>query len=156
MSSGSRLIIVCGLPGSGKTTHAARLAAQHNGFRLSADDWMETLHVNLWDGDFRDRVERLQWELAQDLLSRNQTVIIEWGTWGRSERDALRVGARALGAVVELHYLDEPIDVLWERVRVRRLEDPPMTREQLESYARTIDVPTEDELALYDARTTPL
>ncbi|MDJ0664591.1 MAG: ATP-binding protein [Acidimicrobiia bacterium] len=150
MSSGPRLIIVCGLPGSGKTTHAEQLAALHGGFRLSADDWMGVLDINLWDGDARDRIERLQWELAQDLLRRGQTVIIEWGTWGRSERDALREGARALGAAVELHYLDEPIEVLWERVRDRGLEDPPMTREQLESYADTIDVPTDEELALYD------
>ena len=156
MSSEPRLIIVCGLPGSGKTTHAARLAAQLNGFRLSADGWMEMLNVNLWDGDFRDRIERLQWDLAQELLRRQQTVIIEWGTWGRSERDALREGAKVLGASVELHYLDEPIDVLWERIRDRGLEDPPMTREQLESYAGTIDVPSEDELALYDPQTTPL
>ena len=102
MSSGPRLIIVCGLPGSGKTTHAEQLAALHGGFRLSADDWMGVLDINLWDGDARDRIERLQWELAQDLLRRGQTVIIEWGTWGRSERDALREGARARGAAVEL------------------------------------------------------
>jgi hypothetical protein len=31
-----------------------------------------------------------------------------------------------------------------------------MTREQLESYADSIDVPTDDEFALYDRRTTSL
>jgi predicted kinase len=115
----SRLIIVCGLPGSGKTTHARSLAARHDGFRLSADDWMEALDVNLWDSEARDRIETLQWELARQLLRRGQTVIIEWGTWGRPERDTLREGARALDAGVELRYLDEPVDVLWERVRSR-------------------------------------
>ncbi len=145
-----RLIIVCGLPGAGKTTHARELATKLDALRLSADDWMESLGVSLWDGDVRDRVEHFQWELAQHMLGLGQTVIIEWGTWGRSERDVLREGARQLGAAVELHYLGAPLEVLWGRVRERGLEDPPMTREQLETYAAMIDVPTEAELALYD------
>jgi len=77
-------------------------------------------------------------------------VIIEWGTWGRSERDALRIRARELGAAVELRYVKAPIDVLFERVQQRRLEDPPMTREQLLGWSKTFIEPTDDETALYD------
>lgn len=40
--------------------------------------------------------------------------MIEWGTWGRDERDARRQGARTPGAGVELHFLDEPLEVLWD------------------------------------------
>ena len=44
----------------------------------------------------RARVESLQWSLAQDLLRAGATVIIEWGTWAREERDVLRrAGSRA-------------------------------------------------------------
>ena len=46
----------------------------------------------------RAKVEALQWTFGQELLKRGLVVILEWGTWGRSERDALRLGARALGA----------------------------------------------------------
>lgn len=63
-----RLIVICGLPGSGKTTLARQLATEHGGVRLCPDEWMAELGVNLWDGAFRDRVEALQWALAQDLL----------------------------------------------------------------------------------------
>lgn len=143
------LLIVCGLLGSGKTSQAKALALEMNAFRLSADDWMEALSISLWD-DVRSRVEALQWDLAQGLLKHGQTVIIEWGTWARSERDSLREGARALGADVELHYLSEDVDVLWNRVEARALESPPITREQLEEWAETFEVPTDEELALYD------
>ena len=59
---------------------------------------------------------------------------VEWGTWGRSERDALRLGARAFGAVVELHYCSAPIDVHFERIQRRGMENPPLTIDHLRKY----------------------
>lgn len=78
------------------------------------------------------------------------TVIIEWGTWGGSERDTLRLGARALGAAVELHYLFAPIEVLFERVQRRGMEDPPLTMEDLQRYSEMFQPPTAEEAALFD------
>jgi predicted kinase len=46
-------------------------------------------------------------------------VILDWGLWGRSERDALRARARALGAKVVVHFCDAPFDVLLGRVTAR-------------------------------------
>src|SRR5262249_3191983 len=102
-SLGARLIIVCGLPGSGKTTHAKKLEHELAAVRFCPDDWMTALGIDLWAEDVRARVESLQWNLAQQILARGLTVTIEWGTWARSERDTLRIRARELGAAVELH-----------------------------------------------------
>jgi len=44
-----RLIIVCGLPGSGKTTTARRLEDAHDAIRLCPDDWMEALAIDIFD-----------------------------------------------------------------------------------------------------------
>lgn len=118
--------------------------------RLSADDWMTALSINLHDEAARSRLEALQWLFGQQLLSKNLTVIIEWGSWGRTERDTLREGARNLGATVELHYLSASVDVLFERIRHRAMEDPPITREMVEQWAMTIEVPTLHELQLFD------
>jgi predicted kinase len=120
-SSGAsgRLIIVCGLPGSGKTTFAKCLESKLGAIRLSADAWMDALSIHLYDESARAKIEALQWELAQQLLVRGLIVIIEWGTWARSERDALRLGARALGAAVELHVLSASEDELFDRLQRR-------------------------------------
>ena len=145
-----RLIVVCGLPGSGKTTLALALESRLRAIRFSPDDWMDALSVSLYREDVREKIEALQWKLAQDLLGLGCTVIIEWGTWARSERDTLRLEARALGAAVELHYLTAPLDVLFERLQRRGRENPPIERDALLRWAEIIQVPTAEEMALFD------
>lgn len=145
-----RLIIVCGLPGSGKTTFARTLESSLHAVRFSPDEWMDILSLSLYDEEKRGKIEALQWKLGQELLGLGLTVIIEWGTWGRSERDSLRLGARALGAAVELHYLSAPEDVLFKRIQLRGLEKPPIEREALSRWFATFQAPTREEMALYD------
>lgn len=147
---GARLVIVCGLPGSGKTTLARRLEDRLHAIRFSPDEWMEALGIDIWDAGSREKIEGLQWKLAQTLLELGVTVIIEWGTWGRSERDTLRIRARELGAAVELHYLAASVEVLFERIQRRGVENPPIERDALLRWIEMFQVPTAEELALFD------
>jgi len=150
-----RLIIVCGLPGAGKTTLAKRLEKSLRAVRLAPDEWMDALGINLHDEASRARIESLQWKFAQDLLTLGNVVIIEWGTWGRSERDALRLGARAVGAAVELRHVSATREVLYERIRRRAREDPPIAEDAVARWQELFQVPTDDEMALFDAALEP-
>ena len=150
MSAEPRLIIVCGLPGSGKTTRAKLLENRLEAIRLAPDEWMNALAIDLYDADKRARIEAMQWRLGQDLLRLGLTVVIEWGTWARAERDALRLGAQALGAAVELHYLSAPPEVLFERLRRRAMEEPPIEWEAVLRWSELFQVPTAEELALFE------
>jgi predicted kinase len=145
-----KLIIVCGLPGSGKTTHAKLLEASLRAVRFCPDEWIEALSLNIYDEERRGKIEALQWKLSQELLRLGLTVIIEWGTWAKSERDTLRLGARALGAAVELHYLSVPVDVLFERIQRRGMENPPIERDVFSRWVDLFQIPSPEEMALFD------
>ena len=150
--------MLCGLPGSGKTTVARRLEGELDAVRFCPDEWMARLGIDLFDQQTRAEIEALQWELAQRLLRGGDTVVIEWGVWRRSERDELRSAARRLGARVELRYLDVPLEVRWARVRDRgmeqRLGTGALTHQNLVEYDEMFEPPTDAELALYDPPST--
>jgi predicted kinase len=146
----ARLIIVCGLPGSGKTTVAQALEHDFSAVRLSPDDWMDALSIDLYDEESRQRIEALQWTLAQRVLALGMVVIIEWGTWARAERDALRLRARELGAAVELRYVSAAPDTLFQRIRKRDRENPPITQEDVAKWFAILQRPTTEEMALFD------
>lgn len=144
------LIIVCGLPGSGKTTLAKKLEGKMLAIRFCPDEWIADLSLDLYDEAMRGKIESLQWMLAQQLLTRGLSVIIEWGTWGKTERDTLRLRARELGAKVQLYVLSASVDVLFERVQRRGMENPPIQKADIIRWLATFQMPTTDELALYD------
>lgn len=152
---GPTLILVVGLPGSGKTTLARRLEAERPAVRMSPDEWLRDLGVDPHDGAFRDRLERRLWDEAQRLLRLGVSVVLEYGLWSEAEREEKRVAARALGVDVELHPLDAPVDELWARIERRNRERGasavPITREQLDAYVPWWHAPTQEERSRYDA-----
>jgi predicted kinase len=164
-----RMILLCGLPGSGKTTLARRLEHALSAVRLCPDEWMTDLALDLWDEALRTRLEVRLSQLAFELLRLGQSVVLEYGFWGRSERDQKRAEARALGVPIDLYYLNPPFEELWRRLDERNQNTTHGTvvisRAELENYATIFQpqAPDAAELALFtraatgvDARTFPI
>jgi predicted kinase len=157
--AGARLILICGLPGSGKTTFAKELAPKVPAVRLSPDEWKHDLGIDYYDEQRRVQLEKRLWRLGRELLTLGQSVILENGFWSREERDELRQSARALGVAVELHYLEAPVEELWRRLQLRNDEGQPgavpIEREDLERWALQFEAPDADERALFDHAALP-
>ena len=147
-------MLICGLPASGKSTLARTLAPKIPAIRLDKDGWVTQLGADVWDDEFRVLLERQLWALTQELLAQGQSVILEWGHWARVERDEKRLGARALGVAVELHYLDGSLEELVERADHRTASGEwtasPMTRAHFEEWATIFQAPDKEELLLFD------
>lgn len=152
------LFLICGLPGAGKTTLAKRLEQEHHALRLCPDEWIAPILKDASDQEELDRlrspVENLQWEVAKRVLSLGVNVILENGFWGREEREQYRLQAEALGAKVELRFLEVSFDKLWARLSKRNAELPLGTfvvmKEQLEVWWRWFEPPTKEELESYE------
>ena len=150
-----KLILMCGLPGSGKTTRAKKLEHEQKLVRLSPDEWILNLYDHRLDHEHheqaREQVEKLQWELAKRLLILRQSVVLENGFWSRNDRQKHRKEAQALGAEVYIDYEDVPIEELWRRASIRpETQDVGMlhfTKKDLEEWVNIFEPPTTDELA---------
>ncbi len=155
------LHLICGLPGSGKTTLAKSIASSTGAIRFSPDEWIK----DIWNdkaetegNQFRDQVEQLQWKIAKQMLQNSIGVIIEWGTWGRSEREKLRDEAHAVGAAVKFYYLNISREILKERVLKRNGYIGPhefyIPEKEIETFLdncfNSFQIPTAEELATYD------
>ena len=153
--SESALILLCGLPGSGKTTTAKTLARTRQAVRLCPDEWIAYLGADFFDDALRERIEDLQWRLARDLSLVGTSVIIESGHWLKSDRDTKRDWARGHDVRIELVYLDVPIEERWRRLSKRNSASHPasvpLTLEVLASYDSLFQTPDEEEQKLYDA-----
>ena len=130
-----RLVLLCGLPASGKTTLARQLAESYGAVRLNPDEWESALDVDPFDEGFQARLEAEFWELTQRLLVLGTSVVLEWGFWARSERDEKREAARTLGVAVELRFLDAPYEELVRRVVARHADGGiAITESHMERY----------------------
>jgi predicted kinase len=148
------LYLLCGLPGSGKSTRAAELEREHDAIVFSEDAWVTVLYGadNARDNDKRDRIKEIQLALAMSLLSRGIDVVFDWGVWSRSERDFYRNVLAPIGATVQLIYLDVSIEELHRRIAVRNKNLPPDTFHiepaELDQWATWFEPPDADELAI--------
>ena len=124
------LHLIVGLPCSGKTTLARQLETKYSALRLTTDEW----HIRLFGHDFGDNiteydeakhgsrhdlVESIMWDVAARVLVLGVDVILDFGCWVRSQRDEFCSRAENLGADFEIHFVDVPEEVLFERLKAR-------------------------------------
>ncbi|USK36796.1 ATP-binding protein (plasmid) [Bacillus sp. F19] len=143
-----------GLPCSGKTTLAQKLEKKYSALRLTPDIW----HIRLFGHDTDDKdhnarhdlVESLLWDVADRVLILGVDVILDFGFWGRSERDEFRSRAAELGADFKIHFLDATEEMLLERLAARNAQLPQgtfhLSETNLKEYMLLFEPPSQEEL----------
>ena len=146
-----KVILICGLPGSGKTTLAKKLETEEGAIRFCPDDWMGEMGISLWDGKAREGIEQLFWQLAQKMAKQGVTSVLENGFWSKGERDNYLRIAREQGFKIELRALFIPKEETRKRLEGRGMEgDALILNEKLDSYYEIFEMPTKEELDQYD------
>lgn len=145
--------LMCGLPGSGKTTFAQRLAITRPALHFSLDVWMLGLYdYTIEQPEYGLCVERCQaliWQTGLQILALGHDVILDWSLWSKARRRTWRERIDGAGYQHRLYYFNIPLTQLQERLRVRNAERPPgthvITEAELQRFAPYFEVPTPDE-----------
>jgi predicted kinase len=145
------LLLMVGLPGSGKTTRAKELAAAHRALRLTPDEWMKPLFGDTDADGRRDVLEGRLIDVAWQALRLGTDVVLDFGLWARDERSALRWLAASAGASCRVVYLPIGRDLQLHRIARRQATSPhttfPISDADVDRWREQFQVPDAAELA---------
>lgn len=155
----TRLILVCGPTGVGKTTYSISLAKEIEAIRFSIDPWMQTLFSkDMTELDYSWMIERVNrcyeqiWEISAQILEKNGSVILDLGFTAKEQRDIFSNLAKDLSLNSEIHYLNASTETRKQRVDKRNTEKDPnvysfeVTDEMFNFMEPRFEVPNEEEL----------
>jgi predicted kinase len=144
------MLLMVGLPGAGKTTRAKELATAHRALRLTPDEWMIPLFGDSLADGKRFVLEGRLISVALQALRLGNSVVLDYGLWGRDERSALRWLARSAGAACQVVYLPVDKHVQLARIAYRQSTAPhqtfPMSEAELDQWQEQFQVPDDAEL----------
>lgn len=144
------LYLTVGLPGTGKTTAAQRIEAEHGALRLTKDEWMKALFAGENPSRASDVIEGRLVAIGLQALERGVDVVLDFGLWGRDERSSLRQAAVDRGATVTMLLFDLPPAEQRRRLDRRQAEAPhttwPISDQERDQWAGLFERPTSGEL----------
>lgn len=122
------LHLLCGLPGTGKTTFARQLERTHRAVRFTHDEWMHRLYGSNPPAEmfatYHERISELIWSYAERLLDLGVDVVLDFGFWKKKDRQAAVARAKALGAKPILYKFACPLETASKRIAKRNKTDP--------------------------------
>lgn len=116
------IYLLCGLPGSGKTTYAEKLENEST-VRLTLDEKLFETFGKDFPGEkyaeYEEQTKDAVKQKAEELVKEGKSVIVDFGFWKKKERDEYRAWAENLGTIPKLLYFKATPDELIKRVSGR-------------------------------------
>lgn len=145
----SRVVLMCGPAGAGKSTVARRL--EEDGLvRLSIDQvaWSRGIRSMPLAPEVREEIETELRDQLLELVAAGSHVVLDRSFWSRRSREEYRELLRPLGVEAETIYLATPREVALERMRARALahgDDFSLREDLAAEYFDHFEPPTPDE-----------
>jgi predicted kinase len=134
-----RIVVLIGLPGSGKSTHLERLGVTG----LSSDAIRKLLADDETDQSIHSQVfETLRYLLRQRMMLRREVTYIDATNLTPVERHPYIAIGRAYGCEIEAVFFDVPLEVCLERNRRRPRAVP---EEAVRLMSAKLRIPSADE-----------
>lgn len=115
----AKLIIMRGLPASGKSTKAKEILAQGNTVRLNKDLLRTMLHFDKFSGRNEGLTRDASRTLAKTFLAQNTNVIIDDTNLNDGTMQSWKDLAKECNAKIEHHNIDTPVDECLKRDQSR-------------------------------------
>lgn len=123
----SRIHLIEGPVGAGKSTFATRLGFDLSAPRIDLDEWMVTLFspdrpetdFMPWYLECKRRCLEQIWRVTSELVESGTSAVLELGLVARNDRQAFYDRVDSAGYALDVHVLETPEAVRRQRVRAR-------------------------------------
>lgn len=148
-----KVYMLCGLPGSGKTTYAKKIEMNTQCVRLSLDERLISRYGKSFEASkYREYERNVEDELKKELkdaISNGVNVILDYGFWKKAKREEYRQIISQLNAEAETIYFKTDIRILKKRLKVRNLNksdiDQYVSYDMLDNFAAEFEEPINEK-----------
>lgn len=111
----AKIVILQGLPASGKSTRAKEIRDEGNSVRINKDLLRKMLHFDKWTGKNEDQTRHASLVLAKYFLSQNISVIIDDTNFNEGTIQSWKNLAAECDAKIQYERMDTPVDECLKR-----------------------------------------
>ena len=124
----SKIYLVSGQIGSGKTTYSKSLEENTGAIRFSPDEWMLKLYPHQISNEEFDyyffKCCEIAWSVAKKLTKKDLDIILDFGFWTKTGRVNYIDKIKKMGLEYKLFYIYCPEETIRERIKKRNEHKP--------------------------------
>ena len=120
----AKIIALCGMICSGKSTYAKKIRQTQAAVVLNPDVLMKTLwgeHLGERHDEIFEKVRQYLYGQAIDIIQAGTDVILDFGLWSKRERRETRDFFQSKGVDFSLHYINTPLSQIDANIKKRNL-----------------------------------
>lgn len=149
MKEKSRIYLICGFLGAGKTTYSKKLAQDNKAIHLNPDEivmqkYKPEEYENNWGTCFAQIMDFL-WQETASYIKQNVDIILDVGFWNKEARSRAVHKIKQLGGQPIIYYIYAPDAVLKQRISMRKGKIAEYNHLHFDEIKKLFEEPSSDE-----------